>query len=189
METPAIFADLKDQHLTRHKMRGEVIGLSNQGLNLSKRAIFALHRDDIEGAKQLLAEAEERFEACEKSIAQFAGLREGAYKAAVEEYAEALLFLQYLETGTFKELPERAMRPSTYLAGLSDTTGEILRYATKHVTRGDFASAQKAEEAVSMVIEYMLELDLTGYLRTKFDQAKRNLQKLEQMMYELSLRK
>jgi hypothetical protein len=38
------------------------------------------------------------------------------------------------------------------------------------------------------VVENLLRLDLTGYLRQKFDQAKKNLRQLEQILYDLRLR-
>ena len=44
-------------------------------------------------------------------------------------------------------------------------------------------------ELVEMVVAFLLVLDLTGPLRNKFDQDKRNLRNLEQMLYEISLRK
>ena len=38
-------------------------------------------------------------------------------------------------------------------------------------------------------IEFLLTLYLTGYQRQKFDDAKRNQKRLEQMIYEISLRR
>ena len=35
----------------------------------------------------------------------------------------------------------------------------------------------------------LIEFDLTSYLRTKFDQAKQAVRKLEEVVYEVSLRK
>jgi len=35
----------------------------------------------------------------------------------------------------------------------------------------------------------LVEFDMTGYLRTKYDQAKGNLRKIEQINYEINLRK
>jgi hypothetical protein len=47
----------------------------------------------------------------------------------------------------------------------------------------------QAVDVVGIIIEFMLDLDLTGYLRTKFDQAKKNLSRLEQMTYDLAIRR
>jgi uncharacterized ubiquitin-like protein YukD len=38
------------------------------------------------------------------------------------------------------------------------------------------------------IIGEMVTMDLTGYNRQKFDQAKQSLHKLQQVIYEISLR-
>ncbi|MBI4435363.1 hypothetical protein HY630_01715 [Candidatus Uhrbacteria bacterium] len=163
---------------------------SNDALSKSKRAIFALHRDDLTEAGGLLAQAEAQFKVIEKTFRTIPELKEeGSYRAALEEYAEAMLFAGYLRTGRIVVLDARANQPAIYLAGLSDATGELVRYATRQVTLGHPEVVREVQEVVSMVIEFMLDLDLTGYLRTKFDQAKKNLSRLEQMTYDLAIRR
>lgn len=185
----AIFSAIGKAYRDREAAFRRVSSLANEALRLSKRAIFAMHRDDLKDAKRLLNEASARFRSCEKSMRSFAGLEEvGVYHAALEEYAESLLFLRYLETGSFGKIEARAMRPSVYLGGLSDATGELVRHAVRRATDGDQGEVERAYVAAEQVVAFLLDLDLTGNLRTKFDQAKKNLRTLEQMRYELSLR-
>jgi translin len=189
MKTPAVFSKLKKRHSTREKERRDLIGRSNEALSRSKRAIFALHRDDVKGSEQMIKDAVQIFKTIETKFKRFPDLKyEGAYKAALEEYAEAALFYSYMTTRKLGAIDERAMEPGIYLGGLSDTTGEIVRYAMKRVTQGDTKAVHEAREVVAMVIEFLLDMDLTGYLRTKFDQAKKNYRRLEEMVYDLSLR-
>lgn len=190
MKQPPFFASIKSQHVSREAARRAVMAKSTEALSKSKRAIFALHRDDKNVADQLFLEANKLFTEAESIFKKFPSLRdEGSYRAALEEYAEALLYAMYVDHKPLGKIHARAMEPSIYLGGLSDTTGEIVRYAMRQVTQGNLKEAARARETVEMVIEFMLDLDLTGYLRTKFDQAKKNLRQLEEMMYELSLRK
>lgn len=185
----AIFQTIRTQYQTYATVRREVIAISNEALSRSKRAIFALHREEEQTAKTRLAEASELFAKAEKAMKQTDALRyEGAYRAALEEYAEALLFAQYLSTGIIGAIEARAMDPHVYLAGLADATGEIVRSTVRHVTQGKTDQVVHARDTVEMIIEFMLDLDATGYLRTKFDQAKSNLKRLEDIMYDLSLR-
>lgn len=189
MKPSSVFSGIRKHNQSRQTLRRELIGKSNEALSSSKRAIFALHRGDFKAATSLLQKAEKLFKLCEGRFKRFPDLEyEGAYNAALEEYAEALLFEQYLQKKKLGKIHPRAMRPNVYLAGLSDTTGEIVRYAMSQVTQGNIKEAKRARETVEMVIEFMLDMDLTGYLRQKFDQGKRNLRRLEEMMYELSLR-
>ena len=39
------------------------------------------------------------------------------------------------------------------------------------------------------IMAELVEFDMTGYLRTKYDQAKGHLRKIEQVAYEVKLRK
>jgi len=189
MKSPLVFKKIQTQYTARERMRREVIAKANEAIGHSKRAIFALHRDDRAGSAQRLADARALFVACEKLIKTTPDLRhEGAYRAALEEYAEALLFSQYLETGSLGVIEDRAMDPGIYLAGLADTTGEIVRHTVRQVTLGNTSTVVHARETVDLVMEFMLGLDATGYLRTKFDQAKGNLKRLEEILYDLSLR-
>lgn len=189
MQQPSVFTKIKSQHRSHESVRREVITLSNEALSKSKRAIFAMHRDDTQASADLLKQAAELFIKAEQRFKKSKGLQyEGAYRAALEEYAEALLFAQYLKTGKIDAIDKRAMEPLVYLAGLSDTTGEIVRYTLRQVTHGKTDRVVHARDIVETVIEFMLDLDATGYLRTKFDQAKGNLKRLEDILYDLSLR-
>jgi len=189
MKRPAIFSQLQKRYHGQQDVRRALIGTSNEALSKSKRAIFALHRDDPKAAADLLSQADKLFSQAEKSFKRFEALEyEGAYKAALEEYAEALLFDEYLRTGKLGKIHERAMAPHVYLAGLTDTTGEMVRYAVRQVTLGNMDVVPKVYASVEMVVEYLLDMDLTGYLRTKFDQSKKNLRRLEGMTYDLAIR-
>jgi len=182
--------DIGKAHATYERMRREIIGRSNGALSKSKRAIFAMHRNDLKGASDHLKEAKRIFIESEVKFKEWPALRYvGAYKAALEEYAEALLFEQFLKTGKFGLLEKRVMDHTTYLAALSDATGEVVRYAIREATAGRYDSVKTATKTVEQVIEFLLGLDLSGYLRTKFDQAKKNLRNLEQVMYEITMRK
>lgn len=189
MKRPAVFSQIQRQYQAQSQARRLLMGKSQEALSKAKRAIFALHRGDQTEADELLAQAVALLTFVEKLFGRFPRLQdEGTYRAALEEYAEARLFAGFLTHGRIVKLDERASDPSVYLAGLSDTTGEMVRYATRQVTLGNTAAVAQAQEAVGMIIEFMLDLDLTGYLRTKFDQAKKNLSRLEQMTYDLAIR-
>ncbi len=183
------FRDVGKAHGTYEALRREIIGRANGALSNSKRAIFAMHRNDLPGAIKRIKDADKIFKECEAKFKTWPALRyEGAYKAALEEYAEALLFEQFLKTGHFGQLEKRVMDHGTYLAALSDATGEVVRYAIREATAGRYESVEAAKVTVEEVIEFLLSLDLSGYLRTKFDQAKKNLRNLEQVMYEITIR-
>ena len=173
-----------------HSKRGEVIGMSNNALYYAKRAIFALHRDNKK-------EAVEKIKLVEKSLKDLYKkykttpkiFNEGSFKAALEEYVEAKCFFNFLETGKIGEIKTIPIPEEIYLAGLCDVPGELYRYAIKSATNKDIKTTKKCAEMAQEIIGELIEFNLTSYLRTKFDQAKGAVNKLENVVYELSLRK
>lgn len=184
------FDRIKKEYSQSEAHRRTIIENGNAALRLAKQAIFALHRNNVDEAKKHLEAAETTFTNSEEIISDFPKLNyQGAHRAALEEYVEAKLFLDYVEQGKFGPIPKRARRPDAYLAGLSDFTGELVRLATRKATNGEYEVVDRAKKAVSDVVQFLLELDLRGHVRKKADQAKRNLRKLEDMRYEIELRK
>lgn len=172
------------------RKRLQAVELSNQAIHHAKRAIFALHRDDKKGAKLKLRQAEALlFGIMEKDRKDLSVLGEGAYRAAVEEYVEAKLFFDFLLTGKIGKVPGLLVEPEAYIAGLCDVPGELYRYALKCATAGELETTRKCVVAAQEIMGELIEFNLTSYLRTKFDQAKQAVHKLEQVLYELSVRR
>ena len=122
---------------------------------------------------------------------------EGAYRAAVEEYVEAKLFYEFLHGDgraprtvlyDFKGQSLVQIDADTYLAGLSDFTGELTRKAVQRATQGRMQEVEKLADTVRDVVEQLIKFDLTGYLRTKYDQAKQNLRRVEEVLYDIKMR-
>ena len=183
------FAAIKRQLTSYEAGRREVIKLSSDAISASKRAIFALHRDDAAAAAKLLAEAETRIgevEAAIKAQPDLAG--EGSFRAALEEYLEARLYRQYLADGSIGRVEGEHIDYDIYLAGLTDLTGEMQRRQVRLATEGKLAEAKRIKELIEAIVAELLEMDLGGYLRTKFDQTKNNLRRAEEVLYELTLR-
>lgn len=174
-------------HETKRRI---VVRNSNEALNLSKRAIFSYHRDDVKSAQENLAQAEKIFARLDREAKGMPALRhEGSWRAALEEYCEAKLFGEFLHSGCVCEIRDRQVDTEIYIGGLSDFTGELVRRAVREATEKNFEDVRKIKDAITEIMSQLIQLDLAGYLRTKYDQAKNNLRKIEEIMYEVSLRK
>ena len=75
-----------------------------------------------------------------------------------------------------------------YLGGVCDMIGELVRYATNRATAGKFNEVGKIKKIADNTMTQLIDFDMTGYLRTKYDQSRGHLRKLEQMAYEIKLR-
>ncbi len=170
-------------------LRRAVIKDADDALHHAKRAIFAMHRDGFTEAKEKLGEAEKLLGSIADRAKKDPRLdEEGSFRAALEEYAEAAILYQCLKEKKIGVLPLKFLSEESFIAGLCDVPGELYRYAIKSATQKDFAMVNTCAEIATDIIGELVEYNLTSYLRTKFDQAKQALHKLEQVVYEVSLR-
>lgn len=183
------FQKLGQDHKKHDTARRLIIGQSNKALHTAKQVIFSLHRDQIAEAKKLLDQAEKILLNLGRHFRYAPDLKHsGAYKAALEEYVEARLFFQVLAHGVIKCIVKPPIRFDDYVAGLCDFTGELVRKMVLLVTKEEIKKAQDLKEIIADVVSGLIKLDLTGYLRNKFDAAKNNLKKAEEIMYNIRLR-
>jgi predicted translin family RNA/ssDNA-binding protein len=188
MIDPKYFGKVREELLAYAEKRREVIKMTGDAQHQSKRAIFALQRDDAAEAKKCLGEAENLLMSVNKKFQKDQRLfNEGSYRASLEEFAEAMLFNQFLNGKSIGEIKGFKIDPDLYISGLADVPGEILRYAIKSATERNFLMVKKCYEVCERIISEMVDMDLTGYNRQKFDQAKGALNKLQQVVYEVSL--
>ncbi|OEH74025.1 translin family protein [Cyclospora cayetanensis] len=109
--------------------------------------------------------------------------------AALEEYAEARIFLHFLKTRKllpFKSL--NGLRVEEFLGGLMDCTGELNRFAVLRATEHDATAVHDCCQFVGTVHEQMILLDLRNSpLRRKYDSLKYTQKRLEALVYELAV--
>ncbi|HLC64412.1 MAG TPA: hypothetical protein VJK25_03680 [Patescibacteria group bacterium] len=190
MINKGLLAIIKNDLETHQKERNRIIGDSRKILQNAKQAIFALHRGDRKAADKFLTEAEKGLSLLNKTYNENNRLRfEGSFKAAVEEYVEAKMFSLALTKKNLAELKIANIGPEEYIGGLADLTGELVRQAVLQATAGSYQEIKRYKEITEEIVGLLLNLYLTGYLRQKFDEAKRNLKRLEQIIYEVQLRK
>jgi predicted translin family RNA/ssDNA-binding protein len=180
---------LKKDYDRREEERRRIIALSNAVLHGSKRVIFALHRADIGKAEKLLDDAEKTLISLEKKFSFNRIVQEGAYKAAAEEYVEAKMFYRIMAGQKVDKVNKIKLDLDSLLGGICDLTGELVRRAINMAAQGDSGEVEKIKKAINEIMVELVEFDMTGYLRAKYDQAKANLRKIEHISYEIRLRK
>jgi predicted translin family RNA/ssDNA-binding protein len=187
MDTQELLAHLKAEHEKFDAARRGIIALSAQAQNASKRAIFAVHRGEEAGAKALLTEADQVFEAIREKASVNARLpHEGSYRAALEEYAEARFVAQLAWNKQMTAL--EGLDEETQIGGLCDAAGEAVRLMVICVTEKRDAEAKEIKRRLDALMAGLDAMDYSGYLRTKYDQARGHYRRAEDVMYELSLR-
>lgn len=180
---------LKKDYQKNEVERRKIISLSNTVLHDSKRVIFSLHRDDMKKAEDSLKDIEKTIKKLEKDFGTIRIYQEGAYKAAVEEYAEARSLYLVLKGKKIDKFPGITLSYETYLGGICDLAGELVRRATNEASKKNFKEVERSASIVNEIMAELVNFDMTGYLRTKYDQARGHLRKIEQINYEVNLRK
>lgn len=189
MISTSFFTTLRKRWQSYESARRQVIAQSAEVLTASKQAIFAFHRGDVKGAEQLLVSADRQLAILAKGFKKTTGLSdEGSYRAALEEYAEARIFHAFVTNRPIGPVTAPAIDEDAIVGGLLDFTGEAVRYAIRAATEGRLNDVARACRAVDEIAGQMIQMNLTGSARQKYDQMKINVRKLEEIQYDLSLR-
>jgi len=184
----------------RDELRETLIKKCRDGQKAAKQSIFALHRGDRKKATQLLSQCE----ACITNdllpiVEEEPPLRGGSFSNVLEEYAEAKLFYTWLygmadgddsPTGELlsPEDFEIDLTPEEYLGGLCDLTGEVGRFAVQRGTARDTEGVKLCLQSNGSIQNALQMIGrLPGGINKKMDQLRRSVEKLERMLYEMSL--
>ena len=189
MLSASLSNDLRKREQSLTQRRRELQTIASAILSASKRSIFAVHRDDPSGTKKELIAANELMQQGWKCIDDEPLLgHEGSWRAAREEYTEAELLADYVEKGTVTVFSDRAQDPDIFIGGVSDLVGELVRRAVMLASRGEGGLVEKIYQDASEIVAFLLTMDLTGPLRTKTDQARGHLRKVEEIRYDVTMR-
>jgi len=124
--------------------------------SLSKQAILFIHQKKHKEAKKLI-------ENSKKIIFRLQTLAEenpdviysGMFSAALQEYAEANIFLGLIQNSRFVTPTEINVPSVDYVLGLADVVGEYRRLTLDALREGD---AEKGEECLKTMDEIYIEL-------------------------------
>jgi translin len=143
----------------------------------SANAIRALHRDDVDGARELLAEVRELIAEAEASIdGHWDIYHAGFFYDAVKEYAEAELTAALLAGQPLPLPSELGIDAVPYLKGLGEAVGEQRRRLLDQLRHGQLADAEQTFADMETVHDLLTSIDypdgMTSGLRRTTDIAR-----------------
>ncbi|MBS3127927.1 hypothetical protein J4410_02185 [Candidatus Woesearchaeota archaeon] len=163
------------------KKREEQIAKSREVIKLSKQIIYSLHRNDLKEAEKYVLAIKK-----EMKLLSPKDYDTGMVSVAFQEYGEALCFFHFVKEKKIPTAKALNLDPESYLMGLCDLTGELMRRGVNAVIKKDYDEAILCKDTVDEIYGAFLAFDFrNGELRKKFDSIKWNLKKLEDVAYDI----
>lgn len=172
------------------KVREDLIAQSREVVKLSKKIIYAIHRKDMKEADASVIEIKQKVKSILKLTDESELEYSGSRKIALQEYVEAICYYGYVKNGKIPTHTELGLDPESYLLGICDLSGELVRNAIHEVIDDKTDNALKVKDLVNELFWELSQFDFrNGELRRKFDGIKYDVKKLEDLALQLKLRK
>lgn len=142
--------------MQKNQIREDTQGDMRKATSLSKQAILLIHQKKQSEAEKMLKTATEKIANLQNLAKQYPDIIYcGMFSEALQEYAEANIFLTLIKENRFVT-PEEIKVPSIeYTLGLADAIGEYRRLSLDTLREGD---VEKGEEYLKLMDEIFIEL-------------------------------
>ena len=184
------FRQIRKQYDTEDALREKIIKSSRDILKASKHAIYSVHRGNLSEADSLLKKAKTAMSGMNKLVTKTQSLESvGAYNDAASEFCEAVCFYNYVKDGRIPVSSQVGASNENYLLGLCDSTGELARRVVMLATQNRHSEIIRIKDLVEELYGEFLKFNFrNSELRKKSDSIKWNLKKIEEVVYDLSLK-
>ena len=162
--------------------REKVLPLCREAIRYCSQSIRAIHRQEFDKAKDMLASAQKLVADAVNAVADYDELKKHhALLDAQKEYAEGRITLALI---TKQELPtpgELGVADAAYLNGLGEAVGELRRYILDGLRKGDLSRGEELLQAMDDIYDVLVTMDfpdaITGSLRRTTDMVRAVLER------------
>jgi len=170
--------EVKKELTQKEKLREDAQEKVRKITSLSKQGILLSHQKRLEEAEAQIAKAREFLgELREVAKEQPAIVYGGMFSDALQEYAEANIFVKLIKESRFVTPQEIDVPPVDFVLGLADVVGEYRRLALDALREGDVKKGEKCLQTMDEIYIELLALDeaymLVPGLRRKSDVDRR----------------
>ncbi len=184
------FEEMRKEMESFDAVRENIIAMSREIVRLSKKVIYSVHRKDMKEAESAVAEIKKSVKNIIKSSEDSELEYSGSRRIALQEFVEAICYYEYVKNGKIPSHKEIGVDAESFLLGLCDLSGELVRNAVNGVIEGDYKNAQDVKEFIEELYWELSQFDFrNGDLRRKYDGIKYDLKKLEELVAQVKLRK
>ncbi|KAA0013351.1 MAG: hypothetical protein FE041_03055 [Thermoplasmata archaeon] len=148
----------------------------------SRRGIKKIHTGNIKGAKKHLKEAENMLSEIKEALQNHPDILTAGYmESAMQEVAEAEIFLAIVEDTDFPYPEDINVSYTSYLLGLADAVGELRRRGVYLLKDGNVEEVEKILDMMEEICDKVLEFDYPSGLlplKRKQDIIKKVVEKM-----------
>jgi translin len=156
MPLKTVLKEIEKELQEKEKVREAAQKEMRKATSLSKQAILMIHQNRPKDARKLAEKAKQIFsELNDLSVTHPSIIYGGMFSAALQEYAEANIFLTLVSESRFVTPSEISVPSVDYVLGLADVIGELRRRALDALREGDVS---KGEECLQLMDEIYIEL-------------------------------
>jgi predicted translin family RNA/ssDNA-binding protein len=170
--------------------RNALITESRDIVRESKRAIYSIHRDDLKSAEKHISNLENKLKTFKSKLIKEPRLYySGFSKIAEQEYVEAVSFYVFVCENRLVTHTELDIDEEHYLLGIIDLTGELVRKAVNSAISKDIKMVYSIKNFMNDLYGELLKFNFSnGELRKKYDSIKYAVNKLEDLVFQISAR-
>ncbi len=170
--------------------REDIIRKSRNIIKLSKHIIYSVHRNEMSKASKNLNLISKEVSVLNKLFAKCKDVDTNMYKMALQEYVEAACFYDFARKGKILNGDELNVDWESYLLGVCDLVGELMRKAVNSGIRHDYEKVLQIKNFVDDLYDELMKFDFrNSELRKKVDGIKWELKKIDDMMFTIKSRK
>ena len=157
--------------------REKVLPLCREVIRHCSQAIRAIHRQEIDQAKELLGSARNLLDQVFQVIGEYSELGyTGFVRDAQKEFAEGNITLALVVGNRLPSPEELNLDAAAYLNGLGEAVGELRRYLLDSMRRGDLSRGEELLAAMDDIYCVLVTMDfpdaITGGLRRTTDMVR-----------------
>lgn len=173
-----VLQKIKNELLEKNQVREETHESMRKATSLSKQTILLIHQKKMLEAKEMITAAKVIISNLQAQSKQYPEIiYSGMFSAALQEYAEANIFLTLVIEERFIAPQEIKVPSVDYVLGLADVIGEYRRLALDKLREDDVKGGEECLNIMDQVFIELLALDeaymLVPGLRHKQDIARR----------------
>lgn len=185
------FAALRKEMEDYRKIKDRILDLAREVITLTKRVIYSQQRGETKAARELLEEVRERYKELGAAIKRRPDmLGNGMVCVAGQEMVEAATYVAIEQGQAVPRAADLGVDALTYLLGIADLSGELVRSAVLSSIKGDSKRVSELRDILQGLYGELIRIDNREKdLRRKIDKVGYDLKKVENLMLDLSLKR